>query len=78
MVVHAVEFAEKRGKRRAVVFYLIALVVWALIDYFFIVPKPRNIEEEIEQQRHGYQLYSGGTIARTATMSAGVAVRAPP
>jgi hypothetical protein len=66
LVVHAVEFAEKRGKRRAVVFSLIALVVWALIDYFFILPELRDMEEEIEQERHEYQLYWGGATFQTA------------
>jgi hypothetical protein len=47
LVVHAVEMAETRGKRKAIAFYLVAVSVWAAIVYVFLLPYFRALTRQI-------------------------------
>jgi hydrogenase-4 membrane subunit HyfE len=43
-----VEMAETRGWRRAIAFYLVAVSVWAVIVYVFLVPYFRALTNQME------------------------------
>jgi len=52
LVVHAAEMAETRGRRRAIAFYLVAVSVWAVIVYVFLLPYFRALTQQMERGEH--------------------------
>ncbi len=64
LVVHAVEIAEKRGKKpgRGLAFYVIAVCVWAAIDYLFILPQLRAHSPAYAENGKDYSLLYGRGI----------------
>jgi len=50
LIVHAVGMAETAGKREAIAFYLVAVSVWAVIVYVFLLPYFRALTQQMERE----------------------------